>query len=72
MEHIKVTIYTNEGCPRCEVLKEKLAAKGIEYTEVRDFDRQELADHGFTMMPVMEYDGMQMDFAFANKWINER
>ena len=69
---VEVILYTNECCPRCEVLKEKLDSKGIAYTEVTDFDRQELANRGFNMTPVMEYAGTQMDFSSANKWISER
>lgn len=69
---MNVIVYTNVGCPRCEVIKKKLEQKNIEYTEVTEFDREELAKHGFSTLPVVEYDGMQMDFAFANSWINER
>lgn len=72
MDNIEVIIYTNDGCPRCEVLKEKLESKGIKYTESKDFDRDELSNYGFTVLPVMEFNGVKMDFSDANQWIKER
>lgn len=69
---MKAIVYTNVGCPRCEIIKEKLEQKGIKYEEVSDFDRDWLAGLGFSILPVVEHDGVLMDFATANNWINER
>lgn len=69
---MKAIVYTNEGCPRCEIIKEKLEKKGIEYEEVSDFDKNWLAGLGFSILPVVEYYGTMMNFNMANNWINER
>lgn len=58
------------GCPKCTILKKKLAQKGIEYTEVNDI--QQMLDMGLQSVPWLEVDGQMMNFDQANKWINEQ
>ena len=58
------------GCPKCTILKKKLAQKGIEYAEVNDI--QQMLDMGLQSVPWLEVDGQMMDFNQANKWINEQ
>lgn len=58
------------GCPKCTILKKKLAQKDIEYTEVNDI--QQMLDMGLQSVPWLEVDGQMMDFNQANKWINEQ
>ena len=65
-----VKVYTKEGCPKCRILKMKLAQKGIEYEEFMDFD--EMLKMGIKSVPQMEVDGKRMDFAAAIKYVNER
>lgn len=64
-----ITLYST-GCPQCEILKKKLAAKGISYTE--NNDEQQMLSMNFTIVPVLEVDGKQMRFSEAIKWINEQ
>lgn len=64
-----ITLYST-GCPQCEILKKKLAAKGINYTE--NNDEQQMLSMNFTIVPVLEVDGKQMKFSEAVKWINEQ
>ena len=63
-----ITLYTTH-CPKCKILEQKLKAKNIEYIEFTDVDK--MIKMGFSMMPMLEVDGIVMDFATANKWINE-
>ncbi len=63
-----ITLYTTH-CPKCRILEQKLKAKNIEYIEFTDVDK--MIKMGFSMMPMLEVDGVIMDFAIANKWINE-
>lgn len=63
-------ILYSTGCPQCEILKKKLAAKGINYTE--NNDEQQMLSMNFTIVPVLEVDGKQMKFSEAVKWINEQ
>lgn len=65
-----VTIYTTPTCPKCQVLKKKMADKGIEYVECQDVDK--MMSMGITTVPWLEVDGELMDFGKANTWVNER
>ncbi len=64
-----VVLYST-GCPRCNVLKAKLANKNIEYKEVND--EEYMLSIGLDEMPVLEVDGNRMNFGEANKWLNEQ
>lgn len=58
------------GCPKCQILKNKLKQKNIEYIEVND--TQQMLDMGLKSVPWLEVNGKMMDFNQANKWINEQ
>ena len=64
-----MVIFYTTHCPKCRILEQKLNAKNIEYSEFTDVDK--MIEMGFSMMPMLEVDGVIMDFATANKWINE-
>lgn len=63
-----ITLYTT-SCPRCQILEQKLKSKNIEYIEFTDVDK--MIEMGFSMMPMLKVEDIIMDFATANKWINE-
>lgn len=63
-----IILYTTH-CPKCKILEQKLKSKNIEYVEFTDVDK--MIEMGFSMMPMLDVDGRIMDFATANKWINE-
>ena len=65
-----VTIYTTPTCPKCQVLKKKMADKGIEYVECQDVNK--MLEMGINTVPWLEVDGELMDFGRANAWVNER
>ncbi len=65
----KVILYST-GCPACNVLKKKLATKGIQFEE--NNDRELMRSMNFVRVPILDVDGRQMDFVAANKWINEQ
>ena len=64
-----ITVYTKEGCPKCKILKMKLAKKGIEYTEFTDVDA--MVAMGIRSCPQLEVDGERLDFPDAVKYVNE-
>lgn len=66
---MKVVLYTTH-CPKCSVLEKKLSAKNINYSEVTDVEI--MAKKGFDAVPILEVDGITMDFKAANTWINEQ
>lgn len=57
-------------CPKCNVLSKKLKDSNIDYVEVTDAEI--MIDKGFMTVPMLEVDGVVMDFITANNWINER
>lgn len=62
-------LYTTH-CLKCDVLKEKLDAAGIEYCEV---DRvEEISAQGIDAVPVLQVNGIKMSFATAVEWIKNR
>lgn len=64
-----VTLYST-GCPRCNVLKQKLDNKNIEYDVINDIDI--MTEKGFETVPVLDVDGQIMQFKEATDWINGR
>lgn len=62
-----VTLYTTH-CPKCEILEKKLKQKNINYKEITDINI--MIEKGFTSTPMLELDGIVMDFSVANTWIN--
>lgn len=66
---MKVILYTI-GCPRCIVLEKKLDAANVEYEKFEDKDK--MIEIGMSTMPVLEVDGIRMNYVEAIKWINER
>lgn len=69
---LDIFIYASDNCPRCEVLKTKLTNKGLKFHVISDLTNEikdGLLDNGFTMLPVVSFDGELMDFAKANTYI---
>lgn len=66
---ILITLYST-GCPRCNVLKQKLDNKKIEYTVVNDVDI--MTEKGISTVPVLEVDGQLLQFKEAVDWVNGR
>ena len=55
-------------CPKCIILEKKLQQKGISFEEINDIDV--MTEKGFMQAPMLEVDGVVMDFKQANDWIN--
>lgn len=64
-----VILYSTH-CPRCNVLEKKLKQKNIPYEEVNDIDL--IKEKGYLSVPVLEVNGVNMDFKTANDWINSQ
>ena len=64
---MNIILYST-GCPKCNVLKKKLAEKNIPYEEITDVE--EMDDMGLTTVPVLAVDGYFKDFPKACEWIN--
>lgn len=64
-----IILYSN-GCPRCKVLKEKLNASNIKFSENSNIDK--MLSMGINDVPVLEISKELLNFAEAVKWINGR
>lgn len=62
-----VVLYSTH-CPRCNVLEKKLKQNNISYEEVTDVEI--MKEKGYLSVPVLEIDGVSMDFKTASDWIN--
>ena len=65
----EVILYST-GCPQCKVLKQKLDAKGIAYTENNSVD--EMLELGIRQAPTLRADGVLLGFKAAIEWVNKK
>ena len=65
----EIILYST-GCPMCRVLKTKLNAKGIAFTENNSID--DMLALGIETVPVLSVDGELKLFKEANDWVNEQ
>lgn len=66
---MNIILYST-GCPKCNILKKKLADAHMEYSVVEDVDV--MLSKGLKDVPWLEVDGNLMNFVDSSKWINER
>lgn len=64
-----VILYST-NCPKCKVLEKKLDSTGIDYKIITDEDL--MINKGFTSAPMLEVDGLLMDFGNAVRWAKEQ
>jgi len=64
-----MTILYSTGCPKCNVLKQKLDGKNICYTVNNSM--QDMLDMGITTVPMLSIDGKLLDFNAAVRWVNQ-
>lgn len=66
-----IVIYTTNTCPKCKILKKKLADKNIRFAEEQDIDKMMELD--IMSVPQMRVnDGQLMNFEEAVKWVNDQ
>lgn len=63
-----IVILYSTHCPKCNVLEKKLKQKNISYKEVNDIEK--MKEKGYLSVPILEVDGVSMDFKAASDWIN--
>lgn len=66
-ERIMGIILYSTGCPKCNVLKKKLAESNIEYTESNSV--KDLLDRGIDEVPVLKVNNEYLLFKQAVDWI---
>lgn len=66
---MNVIMYST-GCPRCEILKERLREKNIAFEEVDDIDK--MLSLGIMSVPYLLVDDELLDFRDAILWANDQ
>lgn len=66
-----ITLYTID-CPNCIVLEKKLKAKNIEFLRVSDVDTIKAKGFGDSSFPILEVEGVAMNYKTAIQWINNQ
>lgn len=61
-----VTLFST-GCPKCNVLKQKLDESGVQYEVCSDTDK--MMELGFLAAPVLQVGEEYMDFLKAIQWL---
>lgn len=64
-----IKLYTTH-CPKCKILKKKLDELNIEYDIIEDVDI--MLELGMSQVPILEIDGVSLDFTEANNWVNKQ
>ena len=69
---IKLTniILYSTGCPRCDVLKDKLDAKSISYSVNNSVE--EMTELGISEVPILSVNGQLLKFKDAVDWVNNQ
>ena len=65
----EIILYSN-GCPKCKVLKAKLEAKNIAFTENNNVE--ELIPMGYQSLPMLSVNVEFLYFVEANDWVNSQ
>lgn len=68
---MNITLYTID-CPNCLVLETKLKTKKIEFLRVSDEDVIRAKGFGKSSFPILEVDGVVMDYKTAIQWVNNQ
>lgn len=68
---MSVVLYTID-CPNCLVLEKKLKQKNIEFLKVSDREAIEAKGLGDSAFPVLEVDGVLMNYKTAISYVNNR
>lgn len=65
----KLIKFYSTGCPRCIVLKNLMDKRDMEYEIITD--EKIMFQKGVTHVPMLEVDGVIMEYGEAFKWIND-
>lgn len=63
-----IVLFTQENCPRCNIIKTKLSSKEVSFQESKNMEV--LKEKGFLTVPVLNVGEDYLDFLKANEWIN--
>lgn len=65
---MSIILYTID-CPKCIVLEKKLKQQNIEFIKVSDKEILMAKGFGNAHFPILEVDGVEMNYTTAIEWI---
>lgn len=68
---MNVVLYTI-GCENCEILEKKLKSKNVKFLRVSDEDTIRAKGLGDSWFPILEVDGVVMNYKTAIQWVNNQ
>lgn len=66
---MSIVLYTI-GCPKCNILEEKLNKNGIRYSICEDTNL--MKEKGYSVLPILEVDDFALTFKDAVSWVNSQ
>lgn len=66
-EKVKPLIVYTTGCPRCEILKDKMIESNVYFTEVEDIEK--MKELGIKQVPILEVNGKLLSYFKALEYI---
>ena len=70
MEFGTVTLYSKDGCIRCDLVKQMLNNHDIPFYEVKD--ESIIEEKEYEQLPMIEVDGKEMEYNQILYWMKER
>ena len=67
--NLKIKLYTTH-CPQCTQLSSMLDRKNINYEEITDIST--MHEKGINRVPILEVDGVLMDYKTAYNWVKNK
>ena len=71
VNNMNIVLYTID-CPNCLILEKKLKAKNFEFLRVSDKDTIIAKGFGDSAFPILEVDGITMNYKTAIQWVNNQ
>ena len=68
---MNIVLYTI-GCKNCDVLEKKLGQKNISFLRVSDEETIRTKGFGDSSFPILEVDGVAMNYKTAIQWVNNQ
>lgn len=68
---MSIVLYTI-GCKNCDILEKKLEAKNIKFLRVSDKDTLIAKGFSDSFFPILEVDGVTMNYKTAIQWVNNQ
>jgi glutaredoxin len=65
-----VTLYSKDGCIRCDIVKQMLNNHNVLFDEIKD--ESIIEEKEYEQLPMMEVDGKEMEYNQILYWMKER